>query len=55
MAAKKKRVKKPELETFTTRVPVGTVQRLKIAAAHHKVSVQELVAIGVLRVLGDYP
>lgn len=40
------------MDTFTTRLPCGLHQRLKVAAAHHRVSVQELVAKGVRMVLG---
>jgi predicted HicB family RNase H-like nuclease len=56
--AAKKRAKRlvppvPPLETFTTRLPLGLHAKLKIAAIHHKVSVQELVQRGVELALGE--
>lgn len=55
--AARKRTKKippvPPLETFTTRLPIGLHMRLKVAAAHHKVSVQALVQRGCEMALGD--
>ena len=53
MAQKKRPKKSEKLETFTTRLPPGTHQRLKVAAAHHQVSVQDLVNKGILMALGD--
>ena len=55
MAAKKKRKPTPaaDLIMVSTRVPSDTHQRLKVAAAFHRLSVQELVNKGILMALGD--
>jgi predicted HicB family RNase H-like nuclease len=51
MAAKKTR-KKPARAVITLRVPPELHKRLRIAAAHHEVTIQDLVFMGAEMALG---